>query len=143
MPAADPLPPSPRELARLFYESPDELGTFEQIAAAADLPQPYRRLLAHNEHMTVTVEKFHECKVDVQDLATRRDGHFYSRTILLTRQTDGKVVQFGIPRLNFGLLDPEVRSEIESQTKPLGRVLIDHNVMREVQLVTLFKVTPG
>jgi len=130
------------DLVGLFYEQPEELGTFTQLSVA-DLPHPYRVLLGHNKHMTVTVEQFHGCKVDVQVLATRRDNGFYSRKILLRRQSDGQVVQFGIPRLNMAYLDDEVRREIESQTKPLGRVLIEHNVLREVQLVALWKVEPG
>jgi chorismate-pyruvate lyase len=149
MPAVDP-PASPDQpapflpdLVGLFYERPQELGTFERIESAADVPQPFRHLLAHHEHMTVTVEEFHGSKVDVQVLATRRDNNFYSRKILLTRQSDGKVVQFGIPRLNMDYLDEEVRREIESQTKPLGRVLIEHDVLREVELVALWKVEPG
>lgn len=149
MPAADfPAPadvpaPSLHDLIRLFYEQPRDLGAFEPIASAADVPEPYRHLLAHHKHMTVTVEEFHGSKVDVQVLATLRDKNFYSRKILLTRQSDGRVVQFGIPRLNMDYLDEEVRREIESQAKPLGRVLIDHNVLREVQLAALWKVQPG
>ena len=148
MPAADPptssgLPtPHLPDLVGLFYERPQELGTFEQIWAA-EVPQPYRRLLAHNKHMTVTVEEFHGSKVDVKVLATRRDNGFYSRKILLTRQSDGQVVQFGIPRLDMQYLDEEVRREIESETKPLGRVLIDHNVLREVQFSGLWRIQPG
>jgi chorismate-pyruvate lyase len=53
------------------------------------------------------------------------------------------VVQFGIPRLNTAYLDEEVRREIESEQKPLGRVLIDHNVLREVQFDALWRVQPG
>ena len=150
MPAVDPpassadLPaPHLPDLVRLFYEQPGELGSFERLESASDVPEPYRHLLAHHEHMTVTVEEFHGCKVDVQVLATRWDKNFYSRKILLTRQRDGQVVQFGIPRLNMDYLDEEVRREIQSQAKPLGRVLIDHNVLREVQLVALWKVQPG
>lgn len=149
MPAADPssssadLPtPYLPDLVGLFYEQPRELGTFTQISAA-EVPQPYRRLLAHNKHMTETVEQFHGSKVDVKVLASRRDDGFYSRKILLTRQSDGKVVQFGIPRLNMAYLDEDVRREIESETKPLGRVLIDHNVLREVQFAGLWRVQPG
>jgi chorismate-pyruvate lyase len=130
------------ELVGLFYERPEELGIFEEVSAA-EIPQPYRRLLAHNKHMTETVEQFHGSKVDVQVLATRRDNGFYSRKILLKRQSDGQVVQFGIPRLNMAYLDEEVRREIESETKPLGRVLIDHDVLREVQFAALWKVRPG
>lgn len=143
MPSFDPPAPNLAGLIQLFYERPEELATFQPIASADDVPEPYRRLLAHNEHMTVTVEDFHGSKVDVRVLATRRDGMFYSRKILLTRQSDGKVVQFGIPRLNFIYLEEDVRREIESETKPLGQVLIDHDVMREVQLAALWKVTPG
>ena len=149
MPAADPpassadLPtPYLPDLVGLFYERPGDLGTFEQIQSAG-IPQPYRRLLAHNKHMTETVEQFHGSKVDVQVLATRRDNGFYSRKILLTRQSDGQVVQFGIPRLNMAYLDEEVRREIESETKPLGRVLIEHNVLREVQFAGLWRIEPG
>src|SRR5687767_10844793 len=139
MPAADPpalsadfSTPYLPDLVGLFYERPGDLGTFEQTRPAG-IPQPYRRLLAHNKHMTETVEQFHGSKVDVKVLATRRDNGFYSRKILLTRQSDGRVVQFGIPRLNMAYLDEEVRREIESEKKPLGRVLIEHNVLREVQ----------
>ena len=149
MPAAD-LPsssanlPTPHlpDLVGLFYDQPRELGTFEPISAA-EIPQPQRRLLAHNKHMTEIVEQFHGCKVDVQVLASRRDNGLYSRKILLTRQSDGAVVQFGIPRLHTEYLDEEVRREIESESKPLGRVLIEHNVLREVQLAALWKVQPG
>ena len=130
------------ELIGLFYSPAAKLGEFEELIAE-ELPPPYRELLAHNEHMTVTVEAFHGCPVDVQVLATNRGGDFYSRKILLRRQSDQGVVQFGIPRLNFAYLSPEVRDEIEAQAKPLGRVLIDHNVLRWVQLTALWRVTPG
>ena len=36
-----------------------------------------------------------------------------------------------------------MRREILSEIKPLGRVLIEHNVLREVQLASLYRVMPG
>ena len=134
--------PDLAELVGLFYPSPAELGEFERVTPGS-LPPPYRKLLAHYEHMTVTVEEFHGCLVDVHVLASRREGDFYSRKILLTRQSDGQVVQFGIVRLHMHYLDPAVRHEIEAQGTPLGRVLIEHNVMREVELVGAWRVVPG
>ena len=68
-------------------------------------------------------------------LATQVTPEHYSRKILLTRQTDRKVVQFGIVRLNFAHLSEAVRQEIESQTAPVGRILIRHNVLRSVEIV--------
>jgi chorismate-pyruvate lyase len=135
MPALD-------HLASLFYTGLAQLGTFEEMLVE-NTPQPYRRLLAHHEHMTVAVEEFHGSPVDVEVLATVRDGEFYSRKILLHRQADNAVVLFGIPRLNLTLLDAEVCREIVNQQTPLGRVLIEHNVMREVQLASLYRIQPG
>lgn len=130
------------ELVALFYDEAAELGQFERVSALV-VPEPFRQLLAHNAHMTVTVEDFHGCKVDVRVLKMHKTGDHYSRKILLTRQTDGAVVMFGVPRLRLSLLREDVRREIESERTPLGRVLIEHNVLREVQLVALWKIATG
>jgi chorismate-pyruvate lyase len=135
MPALD-------HLAGLFYAEIEELGAFEEVLAEAT-PEPYRTLLAHHDHMTVSVEKFHGCKVDVEVLASRKEGDYYSRKIVLHRQSDRKTVLFGVPRLNLRLVDEDVRREILGEQIPLGRVLINHNVLREVQLASLYRVTPG
>jgi len=137
-----PTSPDLEQLVGLFYSDPDELGRCEEVAGDV-LPPEARQLLDHHEHMTVTVEGFHNSPVDVQVLETNVTPSHYARKILLTRQSDGAVVQFGIVRLNLGFLDPEVRREIESQRIPLGRVLISHNVLREVQLSSLWKITAG
>lgn len=129
-------------LIALFYSNPDQLGQFEEVDSR-DLARDYRMLLAHDSHMTVTVERFHNGPVDVRVLESRLVGDHYSRKILLARQSDGAVVQFGIMRLDFRCVTPEVRREIESRQTPLGRILIEHNVLREVHLTRLYKVTPG
>jgi chorismate-pyruvate lyase len=107
------------------------------------MPLAYQTLLAHQNHMTVTVEHFHHSPVDVRVLATRLADDHYSRKILLSRQSDGKVVQFGIVRLDFRYLSTAVRQAIESQTTPLGRILIEYNVLREVHLSHLWRVEAG
>jgi chorismate-pyruvate lyase len=93
--------------------------------------------------MTVTVEAFHGCPVTVQVLQTLVTPTHYSRRILLRRESDDRVVQFGIVRLAIALLDEEVRREIESQSAPLGRILIEHNVLRDVRLLSLWRIAPG
>jgi len=136
------LTPDLDTLVALFYRRPEALGHFEEVDSH-DLERDFRMLLAHDSHMTVTVERFHNGPVDVRVLETRLDGDHYSRKILLTRKSDGAVVQFGIMRLDFSCVTPTVRREIESQQTPLGRILIEHNVLREVHLTRLYKVTPG
>ncbi len=134
--------PDLETLVALFYDDPDRLGRFEE-AAARDVPQPYSALLDHREHMTVTVESFHRSRVNVKVLQTRSSPTHYARKILLTRQSDGAVVLFGIVRLNLSYLDEPVRQEILSQRTPLGRILIEHNVLREVELVALWRIACG
>lgn len=134
--------PNLEELIGLFYDDVGQVGTFKQVAAAI-MPGYARSLLSHNEHMTVTVEDFHGCEVDVEVLDVVQCNGQYSRKILLRRRADGRVVQFGIVRLDFRYVDDDVRHEIESRQTPLGKVLIQHNVLRQVQLVGLWKITPG
>ncbi len=93
--------------------------------------------------MTVTVESHYGEKVDVDVHRTRRDGSWYAREITLRTHATNKVVQYGIVMLNVDDLDPDVWRQIESQHIPLGRALIEHNVMREVQLVELWRVHAG
>ena len=129
-------------LIGLFYARPEELGQFEEVLISR-MPEPYRELLAHTEHMTVTVEQFHNSPVDVHVHDMLLTDSHYARKITLTRQRDGRVVQFGIMRIKLNVLSPEVRSEIESQQTPLGRILIRHDVLRKVHLMSLWRIRPG
>ena len=136
------LSPDLQVLIDLFYGSSVELGEFDEVAAA-EMPEPIRGLLDHDQHMTVTVEAFHQSPVDVQVLAVHSTDMHYARKILLTRQSDGRVVLFGLVRLNVNFLGPEVRREIECERVPLGRILVEHNVLRNVRLLSLWRVQPG
>jgi chorismate-pyruvate lyase len=136
------LEPELDALVALFYDAPERLADFTEVQAA-EMPPVYQRLLAHDHHMTVTVEQRHGSIVDVRVLAVKTDGPHYARKILLTRESDGRVVQFGIVRMDFSFFTDEVRREIESQTSPLGRILIRHNVHREVELCKLWHIAPG
>lgn len=134
--------PDLQTLVELFFSDPAELGTFTEIQAEK-LQQPWSKLLAHTQHMTVTVENFHGAPVDVVVLDKLATSTHYARKIVLRRQTDQKVVQFGIVRIGRASLPDEVMKQIESEQVPLGRVLIDHKVMRTVKLMTLWQITPG
>jgi chorismate-pyruvate lyase len=129
-------------LASLFYDRLEELGRFEPVSAD-QLPDNYRSLLAHHDHMTVALEAYHNSLVDVRALAELQDDSSYSRNSLLARQSDGAVLQFGIMRIWLADLSAEAHEEITSQKQPLGRVLVRHNVLREVELITLWRITPG
>ncbi len=136
---ADPDLPA---LVSLFHNSVSELGQMTSVSAT-EMPEPYRSLLAHEHHMTVTVEEFHGCLVDVQVLQARIDGDQYLRQILLHRQSDHAVVQYGIVRLDLQQITGQARADILSQKIPLGRVLIKQNVLRTIHLSQLWRIAAG
>jgi len=139
---ADLFTRSAERLAMLFYNELVELGRFEPIAVDR-LPAEYRSLLAHHDHMTVALEAYHNSLVVVRALDEWRDESSYARCSLLSRQTDGAIVQFGIMRIWLGELPEAAQQEIISNKLPLGRVLIRHNVLREVELITFWRIEPG
>jgi len=106
-------------------------------------PEPYHRMLVHEHHMTVTMESYHDCEVEVEVIESRFVDGLYCRKILLRNDVTKKVVQFGIVRFNFEFVTDAVRQEIESQEIPLGRVLIQHNVLRHIDLGAIIELKAG
>jgi chorismate-pyruvate lyase len=126
-------------LINLFYPSLHEVGEFEEVDEE-ELPPTFQRLLVHDQHMTEVVEAHHGCLIDVHVLQSSRTATHYQRNSLLTRQSDGRAVLFAIMRAALSLLGPEVRQAIESEGVPLGRILVQRNVMRNVRLLSVWKV---
>lgn len=137
-----PVAIDPLELAGLFYRDPAQLGTFSPILADA-IPEATRRLLDHQHHMTVTVEKHHGQPVEVEVLEEVTSPGIYCREIVLRRRTDRQGVLYGMIRLRTGLIPPPVIARILGKETPLGRVLIEHGVMRRVELLELWQVLAG
>jgi chorismate-pyruvate lyase len=151
--------PNIDQLIALFFDDSDPLGKFDcqwrnaaPVATPADqpsrtfdvtMPKPFGLLLAHQNHMTVTLESFHASSVEVEVLQFFEDGDLYCRKILLRRTSDRQVVMFGIVRLSLEHLGLQPRQEILSQKTPLGRVLISHGIMRSVQLASVWRIECG
>ena len=131
------------QLVEIFYGPPPGPEALGRFAAVPGVPPPFDRLLDHHEHMTVTVEAFHGQPVDVRVHRTQASGRHYAREITLVGSRSGRVVQYGIVRLNRDALEPGVWEEIRGEQIPLGRVLIEHHVLREVQLQELWEVECG
>lgn len=120
-------------LCHWFYEDRISVEGCDPVAPDV-LPPIYQQLLVHNEHMTERLSAYHGQKVDLQVLHDRRDGDLYSRNILLTLPSDPEfVVEFGIMRMNLGLVANDVRKEIESGENPLGSILVQHDVLRRIE----------
>ncbi len=138
MPDADPVV-TLDSLYAPFADRTDQ--PLADAVAAGELPPPYRSLLDHPHHMTVTVERHYGDTVDVVVLDRIVRGEHYARKIVLKLHTTGRPVQFGVVHVDLGALPPPVRAEILAGETPLGRVLIRHDVLREVSPAGFFRVT--
>ncbi|MCI0682898.1 MAG: hypothetical protein L0Y71_12415 [Gemmataceae bacterium] len=125
-----------------LFPPTDWLRAYE-IIAADQVPQPYHKLLVHEHHMTVTVEEHHGSLVDVRVLERVHEGDTYARKILLALQSTGRIVQFGLVRIHFQYCSVAVREEIVAAQTPLGRILIDHNVLRRIEPTAFLRILPG
>jgi hypothetical protein len=114
-----------------------------ELVASSEVPPPYRDLLVHTHHMTVTVEAFHRDRVNVRILESHLTDEWYARRILLTKNSTGEVVQFGIARVRMQYCSPPVREAILEGKIPLGRILIDHDVLRRIAPMAYLRVLPG
>jgi chorismate-pyruvate lyase len=123
--------------------SPDASLPEYETVPADEVPPPYHGLLVHEHHMTVTVEAYHGDRVNVQILARRHDGDTYARKILLTLQKSGRVVQFGIVRIHLQYCSEAVRNKIIAGQTPLGRILIEHDVLRRIEPTAFLRIIPG
>ena len=125
-----------------FFPPAEYITEYTEIPAE-DVPSPYHDLLVHEHHMTVTVEAHHGSLVDVRVLQEHLDNDAYARKILLATQDTGKIVQFGLMRVQLRFLSDKVRREILSRQIPLGRVLIQNNVLRRIEPTAFIRVVPG
>jgi chorismate-pyruvate lyase len=133
--------PDLRSLFALFPPADDVPGI--RNVPAHEVPQPYHKLLVHKRHMTVTVEAHHGKLVNVRILDRRHVGEVYARKILLVTQQSQKVVQFGIVRIQLRYCSKAVRDEIIAGQTPVGRILINHKVLRRIEPTEYLEVTPS
>jgi chorismate-pyruvate lyase len=133
--------PDLRDLFALF-DAVDEMPEVEWVVAD-EVPPPYDRLLVHPHHMTVTVEAHHGDLVDVHILERKQGDDWYARKILLELQKSRKVVQFGMVRVTLPYCGPEVQARILEGKTPLGRILIEHDVLRRIEPTAFVRVLPG
>ena len=131
-----------QSLIDLFPDGRSLIGRWEHIPATLT-PEPYKSMLAHDKHMTVTVEAYHKTSVDVRVLDRRLVGDDYVRKIVLLKHGTDEVVLFGLVRFDLTTVSAAVRDEILSEKTPLGRVLIEHNVLRHIDLGAILRITAG
>jgi hypothetical protein len=132
------------DLLCLFHPAKEGFAGVRAVEAPV-VPQPYRTLLDHTSHMTEAMERHHGGPVSLRVVQVAEgsvDGRGYAREILLARG-DGLVVQYGIVRIDLSIIDGATAAAIRAAEVPLGRLLIEAGLLRDVHDVGLLEVTPG
>jgi chorismate-pyruvate lyase len=138
-------------LVKLF-SSLEAFGNLRSVEPN-QVPEPARTLLDHRSHMTVAMERFHSCDVRLRVVALAAASHedswgngsnhgWYAREIVLETPS-GTVVQHGIVRIDLTHLDGSTARMIREGRRPLGRILIEAGMLRDVHAVQLLEVAPG
>jgi hypothetical protein len=97
------------------------------------LPNGFRRLLWHGDEMTCTLAAYHDCEIELRVLAHRQDEGLYRRKIALVARPTGRIVELGAVRLNPAAVPPAAAAEILERRRPLGEILIRHQVERRIR----------
>ncbi len=92
------------------------------------MPQPYRRLLVHEDDMTPTLERFHGVELHLRLLSRRQENGTLFREVALVRDDDERAVEFGAIRIEVDLFPEEARPVIEACRVPLGTIMARFNV---------------
>lgn len=97
------------------------------------VPEPYKSLLVHRHHMTVTLEDHYHSPVRLHVLERRLQGDDYARRLKLSIEPGELTVMVGLMRFHLQHSKEEVRNAILSEGAPLGRILIENKVLRWIE----------
>lgn len=114
-------------LAGFYAAAAQPLPAIREIAAA-EMPEPYRRLLVHDRDMTTTLEAFHGVRTHLRLLTAKNDDGIYRREVVLALVGLEKPVEFGAVTIHLELLPPDARQAVMTAQRPLGGVLVGYGV---------------
>jgi chorismate-pyruvate lyase len=119
--------PIAHPLDEFYLKMGMKLPPIEQVRGE-EVPEPYKRLLVHNEDMTPTLEKFHGETIHLQVFRSEQRGDYYYREVALVLDKSEKLVEFGAIKINLALFSPPDRLQILQEHLPLGHILAEQGI---------------
>ena len=114
-------------LSEFYEEAGLSLPQVEEIDASR-LPEPYKSLLAHENDMTPTLERFHHESIRLRMLKHHHRGDVFSRQVVLLLIGNQKVVEFGAIRIYLRSFSPKAQRLIVEGQRPLGNILASERI---------------
>jgi hypothetical protein len=108
----------------------------------AQVPEPYRTLLVHQNDMTPTLENYHGAAIHLKIISSEVRGDFYFREVALHLDTTEKPVEFGANRVGLDLFPARARKLILEERMPLGSILKECKIEHTTVARGFFCVQP-
>ena len=105
------------------------------------MPEPYRRLLVHENDMTPTLESAYGERIHLRLLNRKVEGNVMLRQVVLVLDREERPVEFGAIRIQLRHLPSEAQRLVLEARLPLGRVLQDSFTQHRSRPVAYFEVT--
>jgi hypothetical protein len=122
IPPSSTPPDFTQPLAAFYAQAGLPLPRIQRINGA-DMPEPYRTLLVHENDMTPTLEAHHGSPIHLRVLRSERHGDHYHREVVLLLDHSNLPVEFGANRVALDLYPREAQELILSEYVPLGSIL--------------------
>lgn len=121
------IPDFAQPLAAFYAQAGLALPPIERIDGA-EMPEPYRTLLVHENDMTPTLERHYGSQIHLRVLRSERNGDHYHREVVLRLDDSDKPVEFGANRVELDLYPDEAQEWILKEYVPLGSILARFNI---------------
>jgi hypothetical protein len=109
---------------------------------AEELPQPYRRLLAHSCDMTPTLEQFYDRTLGITVLERVMEEDAYLREVTLNLDGENRPVEYGAIRIFLGHFPLRAQEMIREERCPLGKILELEEIPHVGWPQAFFRVAP-
>lgn len=104
-----------------------------------DLPQPYRRLLAHRRDMTSSLERFFGARLTLRTLRREIHDDGLYRQVVLETATTAKPAEFGAIKIFLDHFAPPARELILAGEVPLGAILFQQGIEYRCKVAAFFR----
>lgn len=146
MPRKSTMPEVTDRLTQLTYPLTafcgPEVASSLQLLEPAQLPDPYRRLLVHENDMTGTLERYHGQPMVLRVIEKIVTPLEILRQVELIGRQDETVAEFGAIRIHLGCFEEEPKRLVLEGLRPLGGILTGFSIAFASRPGMFFRIKP-
>jgi len=123
-----------------FYRSAGARAPAVEQIGGETMPQPYRRLLVHDNDMTPTLEAYCGNRIHLRRLDWREAEDALYRQVVLVVNGEQRPIEFGAIKIHLHRFEDEPRQLILEGHRPLGRILHEYAIPHYSRPTGFFRI---